>query len=154
MLNNKDDLLKEFEAMVQSEQDKLQADQNVVSTDQTEEAAALALSKKFRAFLDQFWLEVIGGGEKEQLSYYLGHMLAFSVIPRILGQVLESGKQDNGNYDKALELARQISQLPHFTERFGPKSVNAPNYFEFIMLYATARELEERDTVILGAGFS
>ncbi|KAJ1984409.1 hypothetical protein H4R34_000672 [Dimargaris verticillata] len=151
MLKNKDDLLKEFEAMVQSEQDELQDSQDVISTDQTEEAAALALTKKHRAFMNRFWLEVIGGGEKERLSYYLSNMLAFDVITRILGQVLESGKQNNGNYDKALEIARQISQFSGFTERFGPKSVNAPNHFEFIMLYATAQKLENRDKLLRDA---
>ncbi|KAJ1976524.1 hypothetical protein H4R34_003951 [Dimargaris verticillata] len=161
MLKNKDDLLKEFEAMVQqvpeepqgdqdvastdqasaaivgSEPDEAQVDQVVVLTDQKQKERAQALSREFRAFIDRFWLEVIGGGKKEQLCYFLSNMLAFDVIPRILGQVLESG-----NYDKALELARQVSQLPDFTEFVKECQANAPNYFEFIMMYATMQKLD------------
>ncbi|KAJ1977823.1 hypothetical protein H4R34_003438, partial [Dimargaris verticillata] len=150
MLKNKDDLLKEFEAMVQSEQNELQDSQDVVSTDQTEEAAALALTKEYRAVMNRFWLEVIGGGEKKRLSYYLSNMLAFNVIPRILGQVLDSGSRDNGKYNKALKLAENIHQLPDFAELFGPDSVNAPNYFEF-MLYATGQSLENREKLLRDA---
>ncbi|KAJ1980066.1 hypothetical protein H4R34_002587 [Dimargaris verticillata] len=85
MLKNEDNLLKEFDAMVRSERGELQVDQDVVSTDQTEKAAALASTKKFHAFLDQYWLNGIGGGKEERLSYYLSNMLALSVIPRIIG---------------------------------------------------------------------
>ncbi|KAJ1976637.1 hypothetical protein H4R34_003903, partial [Dimargaris verticillata] len=83
-----------------------------------------------------------------RLSYYLSNMLAFNVIPRIIGQALDSDSRDNGKYNKVLELVQQISQLPDFTERFGPKSVNAPNYFEFIVLYATGQKLENREKLL------
>ncbi|KAJ1967526.1 hypothetical protein H4R34_006380, partial [Dimargaris verticillata] len=54
-------------------------------------------------------------------------MLAFSVIPGIIGQVLESDKPDN--YENALKLATQIHEMPDFKDFIKAYPENAPNYF-------------------------
>ncbi|KAJ1969624.1 hypothetical protein H4R34_006145, partial [Dimargaris verticillata] len=140
------------ETIVGSVPDEPQGNQTVVLPDQKQKAAALALTKKYRAFMNWFWLEVIGGGEKKRLSYYLSNMLAFDVIPRIIGQALESGSRDNnGNYGTALEIAKEISKLPDFFEFVKECKLLSPNYFEFIMLYATTRNLKNRDMLLRDA---
>ncbi|KAJ1971672.1 hypothetical protein H4R34_005663, partial [Dimargaris verticillata] len=114
-----------------------------------------ALSKEFRAFVDQFWLKVIGNNNEEQLRYFLRNLLVFHVIPGIIGQALESGKSvkpdEPGRYDDALELAKQIHEIPDVAEIIEEYSTNTPNYFEFIMIYAAERELDVSTDYLLKA---
>ncbi|KAJ1974704.1 hypothetical protein H4R34_004619 [Dimargaris verticillata] len=110
--------------------------------DWTNQASVIAEVKpeNFRAFMHRFWLEVIGGNDEHQLRYFLCNMLAFDTIPHIIGQALESGKKE-----EALVLAKQISEIPGVIQVVKSYPANAPNYFEFIMVYAVSRPLDGFD---------
>ncbi|KAJ1979415.1 hypothetical protein H4R35_001522 [Dimargaris xerosporica] len=126
------------------EQQGSQNGQDMTSTKQTPAATDKAPPTDPRAFMNWYWLNIIGGGDVDQLRYYLRDMLAFNVIPGIISQALTSGE----HHDKALEIALQISRIP-VIERFAKNCrVNALNYFEFIMLYATKNELDGLDTLL------
>ncbi|KAJ1979421.1 hypothetical protein H4R35_001528 [Dimargaris xerosporica] len=131
------DLLEKFPATVDSVSQVQQTDQDMELADQSPAATGQAPPMDHRAFMHWFWLNVIGGGNADQLRYYLCNMLTFSIIPRIVGQVLESDKPG-----KALELAEQLGQIGGIKRFVKDYDVDAPNYFEFIMLYATQRELK------------
>ncbi|KAJ1974904.1 hypothetical protein H4R35_003398, partial [Dimargaris xerosporica] len=146
---NSHDLLNNFQAIVSLSSQELQGDLAKSATRKPLVKIGRVLSKKFRAFTNHFWLNVIGRGNVDQLRYYLRNLLAFDVIPRIIGQVLESRKHNVKAFAKALELAEQFNPLvkqrgeveggEQAIEDYGG---NTPNYFEFIMLYVTLRELE------------
>ncbi|KAJ1978799.1 hypothetical protein H4R35_001759, partial [Dimargaris xerosporica] len=105
-----------------------QEQQEMHSADSSDPAIANQVRPQdFRVFMNQFWLEFIGRGGVKQLRYYLFNFLAYDVIPRILGQVLESP-----NSSKVMNLADRISKIPYFTRFVETCSTNAPNYFEFI----------------------
>ncbi|KAJ1972641.1 hypothetical protein H4R34_005342, partial [Dimargaris verticillata] len=134
---NSPDLLDNFQTIVKQMSPKQQRNQGVTSTATTPATPDSAQHQRFRAFMHQFWFEVIGGGEVEQLRYYLFDMLTFDVIPSIIGQMLESGRSA-----EALMLARHISQMPDFTKVVKAYTHNAPNLFEFIVFYAAQRLLK------------
>ncbi|KAJ1970490.1 hypothetical protein H4R34_006043, partial [Dimargaris verticillata] len=159
---NSDDLLANFRTLAEQKGPAQQDNQDVDSTNRVTIKNIPVAYENFREFLFRFWLEIIGGDNVDQLRYYLTNMLVFDTIPLIISQVLESRR-----YDKAVDLAQQISQLPAYTdfvaEHFQPKpnhleSVDVhpatapnlfelasvypaivPNYFEFIMFYVTKR---------------
>ncbi|KAJ1975249.1 Ran-specific GTPase-activating protein 30, partial [Dimargaris xerosporica] len=81
---------------------------------------------------------------REQLRYYLCNLLAYHVIPGIISQVLELGE-----YDDALKLAKEIHEIPCITELWNDFADNAPNYFEFIMIYVILRELDEVEDLLV-----
>ncbi|KAJ1971495.1 hypothetical protein H4R34_005725 [Dimargaris verticillata] len=92
-------------------------------------------TRDYHVFLHQFWVEFVCDGNDDKLRYYLTNMLVFNVIPLIISQVLHRKKVD------ALNLAHKIMQLDGFTNfvkaaRFEAHPGYAPNYFEFIMIYA------------------
>ncbi|KAJ1981691.1 hypothetical protein H4R34_001973 [Dimargaris verticillata] len=133
---NSPDLLVNFQTIVRTAAPVHLDEQGVDSADRTSTAIDQALPTDFRAFMLQFWLEVVGNDKTEQLHYFLSNLLAFDVIPRIIGQQLESHR-----HAEALTLALRISQYPDFIKMIEPFSTNAPNYFEFIVMYATERKL-------------
>ncbi|KAJ1973786.1 hypothetical protein H4R35_003935 [Dimargaris xerosporica] len=163
------DLLTNFQAIVESalqkpkyEQDAGSTDQTSIvdsslqeqhssengeTTNQTSAAADPVQLRDFYAFVHQFWLEVIGDDNAKQLRYYLSNMLVFDIIPHIIGQALESGERDKAS-KKALKLAEEISQLDGIAKFAQDYSVKKPNYFEFIMLYATKRKFNDLGTLL------
>ncbi|KAJ1976384.1 hypothetical protein H4R35_002728 [Dimargaris xerosporica] len=70
-----DDLLQNFENIINQASAAQQGNQGTNSENQTLMTTGDAQSMNPRAFLYQFWLEVIGGGEIEQLRYYLTNVL-------------------------------------------------------------------------------
>ncbi|KAJ1979459.1 hypothetical protein H4R35_001503, partial [Dimargaris xerosporica] len=133
------DLLENFQSMVNSASQGQQAGQNKETASQTSIEAAGTIVKSSRALMSQFWLKVINGNDSKMLRYYLCNMLAFDVIPRMIGQVLVSDTRG----DKALKLAKQLRQIDGIKQVVKDYDVNAPNYFEFIMLFATRRGLKK-----------
>ncbi|KAJ1973743.1 hypothetical protein H4R35_003959 [Dimargaris xerosporica] len=144
-----DGLLKAFQAKAEQAQKEYDDSQNVEPPSQSSMAPGRVLALKYRAYVYQLWLEVVGGNDAGQLRYYLRNLLVFQMIPGIIGQVLESATHgntvDHTKYADALTLAEQIHQIPRFTEIAKAYRKNAPNYFEFIMIYATERKLEGFD---------
>ncbi|KAJ1970735.1 hypothetical protein H4R35_005690, partial [Dimargaris xerosporica] len=140
------DLLTNFQTVAAPISPEQQGNQGMGSTNQASMTPGQWLSKEFRAFMHRFWLDVIGGGNIEQLRYYLGNMLAFSVIPHTIARVLECGR-----YAVALELAKRIGQIPGFTKVASAYPRHAPNIFEFIMVYATLRRLNEYQSLVRDA---
>ncbi|KAJ1984420.1 hypothetical protein H4R34_000683, partial [Dimargaris verticillata] len=133
-----DDLLENFQVIVGPAPNEQRGEESVVSTHQALEVIVQrGFCKEFHAFSLWFLLEVIGGGKIDQLRYYLLNMLASTVIPNIIHQVLKSKR-----ITEALELARQISQLPSFKRAVAAYLENAPNYFEFIIDYAARVDLK------------
>ncbi|KAJ1971009.1 hypothetical protein H4R34_005878 [Dimargaris verticillata] len=102
--------------------------------------------QNFRAFMHQLWLEVIGGGKGDQLQCFLGNMLAKDVIPGIVSQMLRSGR-----HAEALSLAKQLGTIDGFVQAVDAYPENAPNLFEFVVIYATARRLDGLDTLLPAA---
>ncbi|KAJ1982928.1 hypothetical protein H4R35_000054 [Dimargaris xerosporica] len=136
MLNSKD-LLDAFKATIKLILPGQQGNQAMNSTNQASAVMDPAQSQDFRPFMLWFWSEFVSGGTAKQLSYFLSNLLAFDVIPRIIGQALEARQER-----KALVLAHNISQSKVFTEAIEVFSPIAPNYLEFIVMYATERRLE------------
>ncbi|KAJ1981503.1 hypothetical protein H4R34_002055 [Dimargaris verticillata] len=99
--------------------------------------------EEFPVFLHWFWLVYIGGGNAQQLRYFLHNLLTFTVIPHILGEVLASGK-----HIMALDLVERINELPGFKKFVAACQTNAPNYFEFIAMYATEQQLHGLETLM------
>ncbi|KAJ1966499.1 hypothetical protein H4R35_006974 [Dimargaris xerosporica] len=99
--------------------------------------------RNYQAFMRRLWLEVIGGGNVGQLRYYLGNLLANDVVPGIISQVLRSGR-----HAEALELAEQAGQSENLATIAQAYPTNAPNYFEFIVIYATVRRLAGLDALL------
>ncbi|KAJ1975338.1 hypothetical protein H4R34_004378, partial [Dimargaris verticillata] len=87
----------------------------------------------------QFWLEAIGSNDVKRLRYYLTNMLLFNVVPLIISQVLHR------NQEEALALVNDLMQLPDFikftqADPFKTDPLNAPNYFEFIVMHEIRRK--------------
>ncbi|KAJ1975206.1 hypothetical protein H4R34_004424 [Dimargaris verticillata] len=137
-------LLANFKDIVKQASKDFQDSQFLASTDPPSITPGQLLSKEFRAFVYQFWVEVIGNNNEERLRYFLHNLLAFHVIPSIIGQVLESDKSvepdEPGRYDDTLELAKQIHEIPGFKLVVKSYAENAPNYFEFIMVSAILKQ--------------
>ncbi|KAJ1980890.1 hypothetical protein H4R35_000932 [Dimargaris xerosporica] len=133
-----DNLLKNFQVITDSVMPVQKDIQGTSSPNQGSEVTIEVRPENFRAFVCQFWLQVIGNNNVVQLRYFLSNLLAFNVIPGIIGQVLESETPTD-----ALHLAEQIHNIPGVTKVTEDFSGNAPNYFEFIMIYATERQLDE-----------
>ncbi|KAJ1973163.1 hypothetical protein H4R35_004260, partial [Dimargaris xerosporica] len=141
-----DGLLNAFQVKVEQVQKEYDDSQNVEPPNQSSMTPDQVLALKYRAYVYRFWLEVIGNNNVNQLRYYLRNLLVFQVIPGIIGQVLESATHgntvDHTKYTDALTLAKQIHQIPCFAKIAKTYRQNAPNYFEFILIYATERKLE------------
>ncbi|KAJ1972797.1 hypothetical protein H4R34_005287 [Dimargaris verticillata] len=133
-------LLTNFQDLAKEASKDYQASKNLALTNPSAITPGQLLSKKLHALIYRFWVEVIGGNNEKQLRYYLRNLLAFNVIPGIIGQVLGSSK--SSEYDDALELARQISETPGVTRAIQDYPQNTPNYFEFIMVYAIESQLD------------
>ncbi|KAJ1961951.1 hypothetical protein H4R35_007398, partial [Dimargaris xerosporica] len=86
------DLLDNFRTITTRMFPKQQRSQGAHPVNPAPTPANPAKHQQLYAFMHQLWLEVIGGGNLDQLRYYLCNMLAFDVIPSLLGQVLESGR--------------------------------------------------------------
>ncbi|KAJ1976854.1 hypothetical protein H4R35_002521, partial [Dimargaris xerosporica] len=129
-----DDLLKNFETIAGFTSTGTESSQAVKATGKR-------FSREVRALMDRVWFEVIGSNNVDRLRYYLRNLLALHVIPGIIGQVLESAKNgddvDLAKYDDALKLAELIHKIPGVTQVIKSYPKNAPNYYEFIMIYAT-----------------
>ncbi|KAJ1983980.1 hypothetical protein H4R34_000940 [Dimargaris verticillata] len=120
-----------FHAIAKQLLSKLQGNQGASSNSHVPTAMDPSRSYPFYVFMYRIWLEIIGGNDVNQLRYYLSHMLAFRVIPHIIGQMIE-----HGQHAKALELAGKAARtagVKWVAEQFDS---NAPNYFEFIVQYA------------------
>ncbi|KAJ1980035.1 hypothetical protein H4R35_001286 [Dimargaris xerosporica] len=141
------DLLTNFQAIVDPRRPGPHSSEGGETTDQTPAAANPMQLWDFDVFMHRFWLKVIGGDNAKQLRYYLSNMLVFNVIPQIIGQVLESGERDKA-LEKALKLADEISQLGGITTFIQDHPGNVPNYFEFIMLYATMQQFDNLDSLL------
>ncbi|KAJ1981326.1 hypothetical protein H4R35_000762 [Dimargaris xerosporica] len=96
---------------IDSASQKQQDDSNMDSIDEMPSVTNKALTKNFDAYMHWMWLEVIGGQNAERLRYYLRNMMVFNVIPRILGQVLESSQERSNAFNKALGLAKVFHRL-------------------------------------------
>ncbi|KAJ1974712.1 hypothetical protein H4R35_003487 [Dimargaris xerosporica] len=134
----KPDLLANFQAIGDSVS---QGSQDVASTSQPPLLLAVdpVQPQYFYASMHRFWFEAIGGGDVNQLRYDLSNMLVYDVILHIISQALESGKPR-----EALNLAEQLGRIGGAKRFVKDYDVNAPNYFEFIMLYATDHEFVEK----------
>ncbi|KAJ1966998.1 hypothetical protein H4R35_006842, partial [Dimargaris xerosporica] len=106
------------------------------------------LPENFHAFVLHFWLEVIDGNDLEQLCYFLCNVLTFNTIPWIIGQMLESR-----GHPEALKLAQAIGEMIGSTPAAQAYSEFKPNYFEFIVVYATARQLKNYKEVVYGTHY-
>ncbi|KAJ1979815.1 hypothetical protein H4R34_002687, partial [Dimargaris verticillata] len=113
-----DNLLDNFLAITKEASDDFEDSQTLAAANPQSITDGQLLSKNFRAFVYQFWVEVIGSNNKEQLRYYLRSMLAFVVVPPMIGHVLESGKSADpakpNEYEDTLKLIRQIHEIPGF----------------------------------------
>ncbi|KAJ1976467.1 hypothetical protein H4R35_002684 [Dimargaris xerosporica] len=126
-----DDLLDNIRAMTEQAMQEQQGTLATNTISSMPEAIEPVQLQHFKPFVYWFWLKVIGGGNIDQLRYYLGNLLALRTIPYIFAEMLQSGKNDD-----ALKLAQSVSQLPGFIQAVSAYPANAPNYFEFIVMYA------------------
>ncbi|KAJ1974623.1 hypothetical protein H4R35_003527, partial [Dimargaris xerosporica] len=126
-----DGLLKAFQAKAEQVQKEYDDSQNVEPPSQSSMTPDRVLALKYRAYVYQLWLEVIGGNDADQLRYYLRNLLVFQVIPGIISQALAAGK-----YADAMGLAKQIHQSPGVTPDDEAARKDAPSYFALIMVYA------------------
>ncbi|KAJ1975702.1 hypothetical protein H4R35_003029 [Dimargaris xerosporica] len=146
------DLRKSFETIADLSAQEPSTIEDVASTekDPAEEARMLQI-REHRGYLYDLWLKVIDHDEKNQLRYYLENLLAYNVIPRIIGQVLESDIYEidlklakQHKYEMALDLAKQLHQLDGVKRVIAACPENAPNYYEFILLYMTQQKPQDR----------
>ncbi|KAJ1969783.1 hypothetical protein H4R35_006049 [Dimargaris xerosporica] len=108
---NSPNLLDNFRTIVMQALRKQQGSRGHASNHQEVWFRDMLYSRDFDAFIHRFWLEVIGGGNIDQLRYYFKAMLAISAIPCILNMMLPAN-----NYDKALALAKRIHLIPGFID--------------------------------------
>ncbi|KAJ1981486.1 hypothetical protein H4R35_000700 [Dimargaris xerosporica] len=132
-----DHLFAVVEALFEVLKDKtlLRNFQIIAPNDQALQALDPAQPQDIRAFMDWCWLKVIGGNNIDLLRYYLGNILVFQIIPDIIRQML-----DVNRYTEALELVQRISDIPGFIWVVKESLVNAPNYFEYIIIRAACQE--------------
>ncbi|KAJ1979985.1 hypothetical protein H4R35_001301 [Dimargaris xerosporica] len=137
------DLLTNFRTIAGLPAQEQQDDQSTGSDSQTLMATVPEQPMDFPTFMHRFWATIIGGNDIHKLRFFLINLLAFNVIPGIIAQTLESNK-----HPEALKLATRISQLPRFISAAKAFTTNAPNYFEFIVMYVIERQLNEHETII------
>ncbi|KAJ1977517.1 hypothetical protein H4R35_002266 [Dimargaris xerosporica] len=82
------------------------------------------------------FFEVLDTLKLQKIFKLITNLLLYDVIPGIIAQVLVSD-----GHDKALEFAKQIHKIHGITREIEGFPMNAPNYFEFIMVHAPARKL-------------
>ncbi|KAJ1968837.1 hypothetical protein H4R35_006314 [Dimargaris xerosporica] len=140
------DLLANFKAIVKDVSTRQQGSHSVGSTVQAPAESNPLPPQTYREYMYRFWLEVICGNKLEKLRHYLGHLLAFQVIPGMIYQMLEFGWNA-----KALKLAAQVSHVQAFKWVVNLFTQNPPNYFEFIIMYALKRRPENFEDLIHAA---
>ncbi|KAJ1974530.1 hypothetical protein H4R34_004687, partial [Dimargaris verticillata] len=126
------DLLAHFRTIAEQASQEQYTNPGTDSIDPTSEPTGPAQLQNLKAFVYRFWVEVIGGGNIDQLRYFLSNALAMQIIPYMLADMLLSDMSSN-----ALELAQRVSQLPGFIQVVNAYPANAPDYFEFILIFAT-----------------
>ncbi|KAJ1980300.1 hypothetical protein H4R34_002502 [Dimargaris verticillata] len=92
-----------FQAIVGQVLLELQGIRGANSDDQALAAPDLNLPANFPAAVYDSWVGEIAGNNATELCYYTSNLLAFRVIPRIIGQMLECDKDDR--YERALDFA-------------------------------------------------
>ncbi|KAJ1971874.1 hypothetical protein H4R34_005600 [Dimargaris verticillata] len=131
-------LLDNFRAIADQVLSELQSKHGANSDDQAPAALDITLPINFHAVVYN-WLYEMVGEDTTKLRYYLSNLLAFQVIPRIIGQMLESDKDHT--YERALDFAKRVKHVAGVKWVAEQLPEYVPNYFEFIVKYAIQRQL-------------